>query len=110
MSAYADDLTVLLDGSEASLRRAATVFKDFREGTGLQLITEKTICTWIGSARQQRDPICLDLKLKWIQRGEPLDLLGVKIFPDAKRTREICNRKIERSYVTMDSAKFNSAR
>ena len=96
LSAYADDLTVILDGSEASLRNAVAVFNDFREGTGLQLNVRKTMCTWIGSARQQRAPICPDVNLKWIPIGEPLDLLGVKIFQDAKHTREInYHHKIE---------------
>ena len=89
LSAYADDLTIVLDGSEGSLRSVVTLFNEFRAASGLQLNTGKTTCSWIGSARRQASPICEDLSLKWLEEGEALDLLGVKVYPDAQRTREI---------------------
>ena len=89
MSAYADDLTVILDGSDSSLRNAVSVFTEFSVCTGLRLDTNKTTCMWIGSARRKRIQICPDLNLKWVEEGEPLELLGVKIFHDQKRTKSI---------------------
>ena len=89
LSAYADDLTVILDGSDSSLRNAVSVFTEFSVCTGLRLNTNKTTCMWIGSARRERIQICPDLNFKWVEEGEPLELLGVKIFHDQKRTKSI---------------------
>ena len=89
LSAYADDLTMVLDGSESSLRNAVNLFNEFRKATGLQLNVGKTICSWIGSARHGCDPICQDLNLQWLNRGDALELLGVKVFTDAQRTSDI---------------------
>ena len=89
LSAYADDLTVILDGSESSLRNAVSVFTDFTVSTGLRLNTSKTTCMWIGSARRERIQICRALNLKWLEEGEPLELLGIKIFHEHKRTKLI---------------------
>ena len=89
LSAYADDLTVVLDGSESSLRNVVNLFNEFRKATGLQLNVGKTICSWIGSARHGCDPICQDLNLQWLNRGDALELLGVKVFADAQRTSDI---------------------
>ena len=89
LSAYADDLTVILDGSEASLRNAVSVLDDFSSATGLKLNVGKTICAWVGSAKRQLNPICQDLNLKWLEEGGALDLLGIRIFHDANRTREV---------------------
>ena len=88
LTAYADDLTVILDGSESSLRNVLTDFDEFSAGSGLRLNVDKTICAWIGLSRR-RGPICSELNLKWLEDGEPLELLGVKIFNDAKRTHDV---------------------
>ena len=89
MSAYADDLTLILDGSESSLRHAVNVLNEFRVVSGLQLNMGKTICSWMGVTRHRGAPICQELNLKWLKIGEPLELLGVKILPDIQRTRDI---------------------
>ena len=89
LSAYADDLTVILDGSETSLRNVVSVFDDFSVATGLKLNVGKTVCTWIGGERHSGTQICPELNLKWLEKGEPLYLLGVKIFEEVKRTREV---------------------
>ena len=86
LSAYADDLTLILDGSEPSLRNVITVFDDFNTATGLKLNMSKTICTWIGRVRYL-PPICQDLNMQWLAEGGALDVLGVKVFADAQRTR-----------------------
>ena len=96
VSAYADDLTVVLDGTEGSLRSTMIVLNEFRAVTGLHLNLEKTICTWIGSAGRDSSPLCQELSLRWLKEEETLDLLGVKIANDPQRTREInFDHKIE---------------
>ena len=101
VSAYADDLTLILDGSEPSLRNAIAVFDDFQAATGLKLNMSKTTCTWIGGMRHF-PPICQDLTMQWLQEGEALDVLGVKVFADAERTRKVnYSQKMEEIEDTM---------
>ena len=64
LSAYADDLTVILDASETSLRNVVSVFDDFSVATGLKLNVGKTVCTWIGGERHSGTQICPELNLK----------------------------------------------
>ena len=113
LSAYADDLAMVLDGSESSLRNAVNLFNEFRKVTGLQLNIGKTICSWIGSARHGCDPICQDLNLQWLKRGDALELLGVKVFADAQRTSDInynCKLdEIEKAMSPLDPKKLNTA-
>ena len=89
LSAYADDLTVILDGSEDSLRNTVSVFHKFSAASGLQLNMNKTVCSWIGSARHRPNPICQELNLQWLNEDEGLDILGVKVFADSERTKEV---------------------
>lgn len=102
VSAYADDLTVILDGSERSLRNVIEVFHEFKAVSGLQLNMKKTTCTWIGSVGHHPPPICQDLKMQWLEEGGALEVLGVKVFADAQRTRSVnYDQKIEEIEKTM---------
>ena len=101
LSAYADDLTLILDGTERSLRNAIAVFDDFNAYTGLKLNNNKTVCTRIGNTKHL-PPLCQDLSLQWLETGGALNVLGVKVFADAQRTRSVnYNDKIEEIEKTM---------
>ena len=89
LSAYADDLTVILDGSEQSLRNVVTLFNEFSAVTGLHLNVDKTTCAWIGSVWNKAAPICQELNLQWLKEGEALELLGIKVFADPQQTRDV---------------------
>ena len=46
---YADDTTVILDGSDQSLENALQLIRSFCNVSGLKLNTSKTVCMWIGA-------------------------------------------------------------
>ena len=64
-TAYADDLTVFMDGSETSLRRCMEIFVDFENISGLSLNRQKSKVMWIGDKALEKAPICEDLDLSW---------------------------------------------
>ena len=49
LSQYADDTTLILDGSQDSLSAALNELDDFGEVSGLKLNCKKTEALWIGS-------------------------------------------------------------
>lgn len=80
VSAYADDLTIFLDGAEDSLRECITTFEKFEAISGLKLNKHKTHCIWIGDQSQTNDFICEDIGLRWTR--EPIEILGLLISSD----------------------------
>ena len=56
LSQFADDTTLILDGSEGSFRRAIEVLDGFQVTSGLKVNYEKTKVLWVGSAKN-RGPI-----------------------------------------------------
>ena len=75
LALYADDTTIVLDGSEDSLRNSMLLVNSFCEISGLKLYTSKTVCLWIGSKRNSRDRLCQEYNLAWT--NEPVTILGV---------------------------------
>ena len=75
LSQYADDTSLLLDGSENSLRSTMTVLQCYANSSGLKIKIEKTKAVWIGSLKDKRDGICQDLCIPW--ESETFTLLGV---------------------------------
>ena len=51
---YADDTFLLLDGSEASLRKSLTIFEEFYLCSGLKLNFDKTFAVWLGSKSKSK--------------------------------------------------------
>ena len=47
-SLFADDITLYLNRSNQDLRKAIEILNDFKEISGLELQTEKTVCVKIG--------------------------------------------------------------
>ena len=80
VTAYADDVTVVLDGSETSLENCVALFEDFKIISGLQLNRHKTRPFWIGKNADTERPICSHLDLFW--ETTPLEVLGIKIPND----------------------------
>ena len=80
---YADDLTVILNGSSASLQNCVQVFEDFYRLSGLKLNKGKSKCMWIGYRSQEKEFICNEIGLSWT-RG-PLELLGLLIGSESQQ-------------------------
>ena len=51
LSQYADDTTLILDGTQKSLERSFVILEKFGEASGLQVNCEKTEALWIGSKK-----------------------------------------------------------
>jgi hypothetical protein len=75
ISQYADDTTLLLDGSERSLVNAIKVLKFYAEISGLKVNVDKTTAIWIGSLKGQENDICPQLGIQW--EKEKFKLLGI---------------------------------
>jgi len=84
LTQYADDTSVLLDGSEKSLRSTFYVLKVYADVSGLCLNVDKTKAIWIGSLKGSNALLCPDLNLTW--ENETFNLLGVHVSPKAIRT------------------------
>ena len=75
ISQYADDTTLILNGSKEFLLAALSVLETFGSMSGLQINTDKTKLIWIGKNRNSKDEIDVGKPLTW---GETtFNLLGV---------------------------------
>ena len=77
ITAYADDINLILDGSAESLRASLETFQSFEAISGLHLNKNKTRPFWFGKHAQDMQIVCPDLDLNW--SAEPIEVLGVKI-------------------------------
>ena len=65
VSQFADDTSLLLDGSNSSLQAAMNVLEIFGSLSGLKINSEKTRLIWIGSKKQSKDKLLGMEKLQW---------------------------------------------
>ena len=73
VSQYADDTTLILDGSKESLICALQVLENFSLVSGLKLNNRKTEALWIGAYKDRGDKLCPGKNLKWIKhKGKAL--------------------------------------
>ena len=76
ISQFADDTTLMLDGTEKSFKEAMSVLELFARYSGLNLNYTKTKAIWIGSKKFSKDVYHHRIKLDWTQ--ENFTLLGIK--------------------------------
>ena len=76
MSQYADDTSLILDGSPASLDASLRLLQFYAEISGLKINLEKTNVIWIGSKKHSQDKICV----KW--GSSTFKLLGITFSVD----------------------------
>lgn len=81
ISQYADDTTLILDGSQQSLEGVMETLDDFKKMSGLGINTEKTAAVWIGNSKNNTNPICPHLPLDWHFNGQ-FNMLGVTFSTD----------------------------
>jgi hypothetical protein len=62
---YADDTTLILDGTERSLENAFKTLQLFRQMSGLKINIDKTVAVWIGSYRYRTTKMCKKLRITW---------------------------------------------
>lgn len=76
LSQFADDTTVLLDGSENSLDETLITLNKYAAASGLKVNASKTRAVWIGSQKFSGETFNHRLKLDWTQND--FDILGIK--------------------------------
>ena len=65
LTQFADDTTLILDGSQHSLESALNTLEIFGDYSGLKMNMEKTKVIWIGRKRFCKEKLNIKLKLEW---------------------------------------------
>ena len=80
LSQYADDTTLILDGSEQSVKEAVKLFERFGDASGLRLNSSNTEALWIGSKANCDLKLCPEKDFKWPKKN--VKALGVWFSTD----------------------------
>ena len=80
LSQFADDTTLILDGSEYSLNEALAELSFFGSFSGLNINVDKTQVIWIGSKKYSDITLCPDTTLVWGKTT--FSLLGIEYNVD----------------------------
>ena len=65
LSQYADDTTLILEGSEKSLTEVLRVLESFEKVSGLRLNSKKTEALWIGSCAGKSEKLHSEKDFNW---------------------------------------------
>ena len=80
ISLYADDTTLVLDGSRASFQNSLQILEFFRAISGLRLNYKKTDALWIGANAGSEAKLCPENDLRWM--SDKVKTLGVWLSTD----------------------------
>ena len=91
-SAYADDVTMFLDGTETDVKVACETLEYFGSTSGLKVNYEKSAILRIGPLKNTTVQFCSEKKFTWT--SESVKTLGIHFFNDETKTVEtnISNR------------------
>ena len=95
ISQYADDTTLILDGSKNSLLSSLAVLDDFSKVSGLRLNDKKTEALWIGSSIENDKILLPGKNLKWPKTKVKTLGLWISTDPDLS-TRLNYDKKLEK--------------
>lgn len=82
MSQYADDITIILDGSEKSFKTLMSELQSFYNMSGLKINQSKTQLVWIGSKKYSNHKLCQEIELIWTINFK---LLGIQYDVDLSK-------------------------
>ena len=95
LSQYADDTTLILDGSEKSLSEALRVFENFENVSGLRLNSKKAEALWIGSSTGKSEKLHSEKDFNW--QNTKVKVLGVWLSTHQENTTKLnFSEKIEK--------------
>ena len=80
LSLFADDTSILLDGSDESLNETLSELSKFARISGLNVNFDKTHVVWLGKKKYSPDSIKTRYKLKW--GTQKFKLLGITFHVD----------------------------
>ena len=84
ISQYADDTTLILDGSEKSLSEALKILESFEKVSGLRLNSKKTEALSIGSFAGKSEKLRPEKEFNW--QNPKVKALGVWLSTDSEIT------------------------
>ena len=84
---FADDTTLVLDGSKEFLVAALNTIEIFGSMSGLKINTDKTKLIWIGKKRYSKDKINTTCNFAW--GATDFNLLGINFSTDLERITEL---------------------
>ena len=87
LSQYADDTTLILDGSEKSLSEALRILESFEKVSGLRLNSKKTEALWIGSCAGKSEKLHPEKDFNW--QNTKVKALGVHFAMKKLKTSHI---------------------
>ena len=92
LTQFADDTTLILDGSQPSLQAALNILEIYGNYSGLKMNKEKTKVIWIGKKRLSKEKLNVSVKLDW--GSTEFTLLGLDFSTDLNKMEEINYTKI----------------
>ena len=87
LSQFADDTTIILDGSQQLLETAISILNLFASMSGLKVNNSKTRAVWIGCRKFSGETFNHRLKLNWNQTD--FEILGIKFSCNLDTMTEI---------------------
>ena len=75
LTQFADDTTLILDGSQESLQTALNIIETYGTMSGLKMNTEKTKIIWLGRKKTSKDKLNVTQNLEW--GSAEFKLLGI---------------------------------
>ena len=78
VSQFADDTTIMLDGSEQSFESTMYLLNKFANVSGLKINISKTRAVWIGCKKYNGETFNHRYKLDWTQND--FTILGIKFY------------------------------
>ena len=92
LTQFADDTTLILDGTQHSLQSALNTIEIFGHFSGLKMNKEKTKVIWIGKKRLSKDKLSVTECLDWGK--SEFNLLGI----DFQQISMLCQKLISLKY------------
>ena len=86
ISQYADDTTLILDGSTVSFTTSLQILDLFSEISGLRLNNKKTVALWIGANTEKETNLGPEKNFKWVK--DKVKALGVWLSTNPETTIE----------------------
>ena len=87
LTQFADDTTLILDGTIDSLRASLNILEIYGSISGLKINSEKTKLIWIGSRKNYKDKLTVDNNLNW--GDTQFTLLGINFSTEIKDMEEL---------------------
>ena len=107
LTQFADDTTLILDGSRESLQSSLNVLEIFGSMSGLKMNKSKTKLVWIGRKSYCRDKLDVNTTLEW--GITEFSLLGIEFSVDLERMVQLnYNKAIAKSKLVLENWKKRS--